>query len=138
MVQTNHTTGPVSTKWGDFSGFSPGILQIILILQKRDDCIQALRQYEYSETRGSTGKIHRVRPYIRALYDELYSSLRRTLTPEQFKLLTRRVASENIGELRAAFYTLNDFLDEKKVIRFDRFATYDTTDPEEENIFYGL
>lgn len=137
MTLPNYVDSRPST-WAENISSPPAEILKILILQKRDEAIQELRNYQYTEARGVAAKIHRVKARITCLYLELYSSLKRSLSPEEFKTLSLNVRSESIERLTSAFFVMSDFLDEKKITRFDIKQNIDMTIPEEENLLHGL
>jgi hypothetical protein len=119
-------------------GTSARELLKILILQKRDEAIQELRNYYYRDARGVAGSPHKVKARILCLYFELYSSMKRSWKKEVFHNLTSKVKSNNIKDLSAAFCMMSDFLDQKVITKFDNRVNIDITDPEGENQAFGL
>ena len=79
------TTG----NWAETIGAPPGDVLRLLILQKRDEAIQELRNYQYNTARGIQARIHKVKARMMCLYLELYSSLKRSMKADDFKELSK-------------------------------------------------
>lgn len=110
----------------------------LLILQKRDEAIQEIRSYYYRESRGASVPTHKVKARMLALYLEIYAMLKRSYDEQQFNKLSRMVSSNDIKELTGAFCIMSEFLDLKRLTRFDNKANLDFNDAEGENLYYGL
>lgn len=110
----------------------------LLILQKRDECMQEIRNHYYKTARGLTPGVHRVKARVLCLYLEVYSSLKRSYKETDFKKLSLMVNSNSIGQLTNAFLIMSDFLDQKRLTRFDSKINLDMNDPEGENLAFGL
>jgi len=122
----------------EYIGSSAGGYLKLLILDKRDDAIQTLRNYKQREARGIIASTHKVKARVYGLYLEICSSLKRSMEATEYKKLKEQIASNKISDLEDAFMTISDFLDSKRITRFDSKVNVEGMDAEEENEVDGF
>ena len=105
----------------------------ILILQSRDNFIQALEAYRRTKYKGIQASSHEIRSRAQSLYEEVRSAMRNSMTPEEFKRLTEQINSSEVDDIEEAWHTIDEWLYEKKLIQFDTKIKYDSTRVEQEN-----
>lgn len=114
----------------------------ILILQRRNDFIEAFEHYEklrfLNPDNDDSSYKAPVRARLRSLYRELQASLKRTIPTAEYHDLRTRLFSDNITEIESAFETINEWLDKKKLVRVDNKPDYDTSDVVTEDELEGL
>jgi hypothetical protein len=110
-------------------------VQKILILQRRNDLIDSLEAYEKIVRQNSsinTGTFI-VASRAKALFYEIQAILKRSSTEEEYERLLSMLSSEDFPYLEEAYYTMNQFLDEKRIIRIDTKRQYDTSRVDQED-----
>lgn len=110
----------------------------ILILQRRNDFIEALEAYRKQINTGVASDIYIVQARLYSFFLELSASLYRTMKPEDFDELKLLLESKYYDDLIRAFNIINMWLDEKKLIRLDTKQQYDRRRAEEENKAYKV
>jgi len=110
----------------------------ILILQRRNDFIEALEAYRKQQNSGVSSDIYIVQARLYSFFLELSASLYRTMKPEDFEELKLLLESKIYEDLIRGFNIINMWLDEKKLIRLDTKNQYDRRRAEEENKAYKV
>lgn len=131
---------------------APHDLLKIIILERRKFFIDAFERYNRNKysNRNSAPELARLRAEMYSLFLELQAALRRDLgqktmedfpgnanskeeKTEAYAWLRDKVKSKDTEDLEAAYFFLNDWLDDKKFIRIDTKRQYDRTRVETEN-----
>jgi hypothetical protein len=112
----------------------------ILILQRRNDCIEAIEAYMRNLGKMGAADPYEVRARIYSLYLELQAALRRRLPEAEYQALRVLVVNHYtaIIDLVRCFEFMNQWLDENKLIRIDTKKQYDSTLVTEEDGEKGL
>ena len=114
----------------------------LIILQRRDDLINAFEEYRFSvkEGRSDTSvKLNRVCSRLEALFMELKHVLERRLDKEEYDELKIKVMKiENQEELITVFDTINKLLDTLNIITIDKKKIVDYTNTEASNESKGI
>ena len=114
---------------------APNHILKILILQRRNDVIEALEVYHKNKFQGGNPYTYEVKSRIKSLYYEIRAVLERTLKKEELEKLRKLIDSNEEKELLNAFEQIDDLLDRKKLTRIDSIVEYDYKDIEGENTF---
>lgn len=109
----------------------------ILILQRRNDVIDAKEQYHKIENH-SNPDTSIVRARMVAFFDEIQPMLKRKMKTSAYEELLAGVRSDDFDDLESSFYAINEFLDENKLIRIDNRKVYDSTRTASEDEEKGL
>jgi hypothetical protein len=115
----------------------------ILILQRRNDFIEAIENYEklrfVNPENDDTIYIAPVRARIRSLFRELQAAFKRTLTTEEYLLLQSYInRKSSITDIELGFEYINEWLDKKQLVRVDNRPSYDHTRVTEEDEIMGV
>lgn len=114
----------------------------ILILQRRNDLIDALEEYRKADFHGVQASLRVVRARLNSLFTELEASLKRRHDkegPSPYKELRSLIKEgDTIEEVEEAMSFINEELDNWKLTRIDTIKQYDSTDAETENSEKGL
>jgi hypothetical protein len=112
----------------------------ILILQRRNDCIEAIEAYIRNLGKTGSADPYEVRARIHSLFLELQAALRRRLSVEEYHAVRVLVINHHtaIIDLVRCFEFMNQWLDENKLIRIDTKKQYDSTIVTEEDGEKGL
>jgi hypothetical protein len=114
----------------------------ILILQRRNDFIEAFEHYEklrFSNPDNEDAQyLPPVKARIRSLFRELQAALKRTMTPIEYTELKLITASSKITDIELAYETINEWLDKKQLVRIDNKQQYDHTRVAEEDEVMGV
>lgn len=110
----------------------------ILILQRRNDFIEALEAYRKEIYRGIHTDNSIVKSRLNSLFLEVSAALKRSLKEEDFEALREKITTDKIEYLEEAFLMLNTWLDDKHIIRVDNKKTYDRRRVENENKSYKV
>lgn len=106
----------------------------ILILQRRNDVIDAMESYRKIEPNG-TSEIIRAR--MNSLFLEIAAMLKRKMG-EDYEPLREKILSEEFKDLLEAFMSINVFLDDQRLTRIDTKQIYDSTRTSKEDEQKGL
>jgi hypothetical protein len=90
----------------------------VLILQRRNDLIEAFEFYEKKKSTGIAVDIGLLQSRLFSLFLELQASLKRR-EKEDYDRLCRQVRSRKYEELLDAFLFINEFLDKMKLTQID-------------------
>ena len=107
----------------------------ILILQRRNDVIDAFEQYRKIE-KHSNPDTAIIRSRLISLFMEIQAMLKRKL--KEYEELCELIQSEEFDSLEVAFFLINEFLDDNKLIRIDNRKIYDSTRAASEDEEKGL
>lgn len=110
----------------------------ILILQRRNDFLEALEAYNKEKARGIQTDISIVKSRLMSLFLEIQPALRRTYSAEDYEELQVLIDARDEQEIIRAFIAINTWLDDKKLIRIDTRKQYDRTIAENENKNYKV
>lgn len=90
---------------------------------------------DYYKYRGMSVKTSttNIRARLIALFLSTQSALSRTMSTDDYNSLKDKVYSNTITELEDAYFTINVWMDTKKIIRIDNIKDFDTTRVELEN-----
>jgi len=106
----------------------------INILGKRDNFLEALEHYHTLSFRGAGANINVVRSRMITLFLQLYSTLRRHFSEEEFNNIKHICGtSKKEEELIEQFSKISDLLDKLRITRLDTKKVYDSTNVEAEN-----
>jgi hypothetical protein len=115
-------------------GTPRGDILSVLILQRRNDVIEAIEAYKKIGYQGSDGApLYLVRARLSSLYLEIRAALKNSMSEKDFKSLSVKVASDDIGEMGSAFELMDDWLYSKNIIKIDTRKAIDTDDIEAVN-----
>ncbi len=110
----------------------------ILILQKRENFIDALEHCNKIDGMGGTADLSVARSRLHSLYLQLQASLKRNMDPQTFLELEKDLKSEELQDILNAFFSISNWLDEIKLTRIDTKRKYDSSKVETENKARGL
>jgi len=108
-------------------------VQRILILQRRNDLIEAMEAYHKVASSSSAGyaiDTHIIHARAMSLFYELQALLQRSLPRERYVFLLGLLYGPRKGKIESlelSFFLMNDFLDSKRIIRIDTKKPYDST-----------
>lgn len=111
----------------------------VIILQRRSDLFEAWESYKKKEHTGVDGGLEVVRARLETLFLELQPALKRRWTnkkkkdPTMYHTLKENIKSEDPEVIEETIHTLNDYLDEIRLIRIDTKSNYDSTNVEAEH-----
>lgn len=105
----------------------------ILILQSRDNFIQALEAYRRTKYKGIQASSHEIQSRIQSLYEEVRSAMKNSMSEEEFDKLTKSVESAEYDMLIESWHIIDEWLYVKKLIQFDTKIRYDSSRTEIEN-----
>ena len=113
----------------------PTDLLKILIIQRRNDIIDAIESYNKLKFLHTDVPDNIIRARMLSLYYELGHALQRWLGKElgDFKDFKKTMAHGDIKEVIELFEKINEHLDIKKITRVDTRQSFDRKDTEEEN-----
>lgn len=105
----------------------------ILILQKRNDLIEAVEHYYKDKFISNNGDLSIVRARLISTFTELQAMLKRRLKDEYDELYKIVLTSKTEIELMKVIFKINEILDEVNLTRIDNKKVYDRMRVEEEN-----
>lgn len=105
----------------------------ILILQRRNDFIEASESYLKAEFSGTNTDIDILKARLFSLFYELQAALKRHYKPQEYDNLISDMRSDDYNKIMKAFFKINEWLDFMKLIRVDTKQRYDSTRVETEN-----
>lgn len=112
---------------------SPTELLKINILIKRQEALDAIEKYYEYDYSGAQPPEHKVRAKIRTLFNLVRASFKRDHTNKQFDNFVKSLNDKDINKVLSTFEELDDWMYDKKLIRFDNIKSYDATNVELEN-----
>lgn len=104
----------------------------ILILQKRNDLIEAIEHYYKDKYISNMGDLSIIRARLTSLFVELQAMLKRRI-PEYEVLKEKVFTSNKEEELFSIIYQINEILDSVNLTKIDNKKVYDRMRVEEEN-----
>lgn len=110
----------------------------ILILQRRNDFIEAVEAYNKTKYAGVSADTSIVKSRLLSLFLEIHPALERNKKSDDLAELETMIVSDDYDELIRAFIIINRWLDETKLIRIDTHKQYDRRIAEEENKNYKV
>ena len=110
----------------------------VLILQRRNDVIEAIESFKKAVYQNSDGHLWLVRSRLLSLFLEVRSALRNSMPADKFVVLENGVLSENFSDLGTAFFTIDEWLYDKKITKIDTRKDVDVDDIEEVNRSHGM
>jgi hypothetical protein len=105
----------------------------ILILQRRNDFIEASESYLKAEFSGTSTEIDILKARLYSLFYELQAALKRHYKPTEYEKIIKNIRSDDYENIMKAFFKINEWLDYMKLIRVDTKQRYDSTRVEKEN-----
>lgn len=105
----------------------------VLLLQRRNDVIDAIEAYKKVEYLGSQSEANVLRARLLSLFMEIQAALLNDLGEEEFGKLQEKVLSPKLEDSSEAFQTMDRWLYRKNITKIDTRKHYDTGDVEEEN-----
>lgn len=116
----------------------PGDLLKIMILEKRNHVLQAIEQYNKFQYSNAYYPDNVIRARMISYFYIIRSSLKRHYekkNPEWINEAYQIISDKKkpISDLINIFYEIEDFLDLKKLTRFDTMNVWDSTSIEDEN-----
>lgn len=124
--------------WAQSVTNSPKIVLQLLVLQKREGFIMALQRKAQMDSRNQISDPSLIKARFIGLYYELASSMKRDLPAADYDKIVLAKDSSNTQDVIDAFMIISDWLDKKKLTRFDTLGGYDRTLVETENKHHGL
>jgi hypothetical protein len=109
-----------------------------IFLERRKYALDALESVMKDSNNKGSPSLLLLRCRVWALFLEVRAALKRTMKPEEFIKLQEQSRSSKFEDLQEAFFQMNDWFDNKKIIRVDNIKSYDSTDVEIENYEKGL
>ena len=94
-------------------------IERVLILQKREDFLNAFEQYSKQNRRNVQVETHVLGSRIEALFMQIEAMLRDHLKPEEFIALHEKVKSEEPEELIQSFFTISGLLRDIHLTKID-------------------
>jgi hypothetical protein len=121
----------------------PEFILKLLIIQKREDFHSALDQYTKQKALGQVGDMSKLRARLMSLFFQLRASIYNHYNevlkkPEVFKQIEQDIrTSKDFETLYKRSCEIEDFLYQKKVIKFDNEKNFAPEDIEGRNKAYG-
>ena len=113
---------------------SPRNILQILILQERDRVLESLKQLYNRGNVIIDLDTYNIKANLKVLFLELRAGMERDMETTEFtKLESDIMKANNITEFENCFNSINKWLDEKRLIRFDNIESYDRTRVEKQN-----
>lgn len=116
----------------------PSEILKIIIIERRKEVIESIEAYNKVVFTNAQAPINIVRARVFSLFLEIQGALKRSLEPDEYKLMMLDIQKGKPPELIEAFIKINEWLDFKKIIRVDTIERYDSTRVEIENIAKGV
>lgn len=110
----------------------------ILILQRRDNFLEALEAFNRAKYQGVQARSYEVKARLISYYEELHSALTADMEDDKVKEFEKKIYSDEVDELVQAYREINKFLYDKKLTQFDTKIRYDSTRAEKENSTRGM
>lgn len=111
----------------------------ILILQRRNDLIEAMESYYKIAEQGSDVDIFVIKARLKSFYWEIEAALSRNLSDEEFDKMKEKVFSaKDIKTIEEVYEFINEFLDKMRLIRIDTRQQYDSIRVTQEDEAHGL
>jgi len=139
MIDNNNNNNKFQT-----TATPPADLLKIMILQRREDALQAIESFYQLSFTGATPPNHIVRSRIISLYIDLEPCLRRSMPDDktginsELNKISSRVFGEDVEKCILGFRDLNNLLDQLNITRVDTRKKIDTSRVENENEAKGL
>lgn len=117
-------------------GTTPGAIVKIQVLELRSYVGDAIEAFIKVQERSNTAipDISIIRSRLYHLFTEIGAHYKRTEGAEKWAALRQGILyAREFEELDAIYNTINDYLDSKRLTRFDTKKEFDTTDMEAEN-----
>lgn len=110
----------------------------VLILQRRNDVIEAIESFKKIEYQGGEGNAGPVRARLLSLFLEVRAAMKNSLKADDFAKLERSIGSTDMSDVSKALTTIDEWLYAKNITRIDNRAKVDTDDIEAVNKSHGL
>jgi len=112
----------------------------ILILQRRNDLIEAIEDYNKRKFIGSDTGTQFIQARLFSLFLEIQNILSRRMSPKDYEKLEKVLLSDSLEsrKLIDIFYQINNILDSADLIKIDTRKQYDTSNIETENLEKNL
>lgn len=105
-------------------------VQRILILQRRNDLIEAIEAYHKLMNTSSQVETNVIQARAMSLFYEIQAILQRSLPRDRYIHLLNLLYGQDkdkIENIELSFFIINDFLDSKRIIRIDTKKQYDSS-----------
>lgn len=121
----------------------PAIILKIMILERRQELINAIEEYNNKKFLGAGWPTNKLKSLLYSLFYEIDAGLRKEYDKEKdgvnlYKDFKKKLESAEAEELIKAFGFIEDFLYKKNLTRWDLKQYYDTSNVELENYYKGL
>lgn len=110
----------------------------ILILQRRNDFIEAVEAYNKQNAGGIESDPSIVKARLLSLYMEIQPALERSQKEDELNNIQLLLDSNDYLDFLRCFFIINRWLDRTRLIRIDTKKSYDRTIAELENKNYNL
>lgn len=111
----------------------------VLVLQRRDDFINALEAYNRALKQGIAARDYEVAARLNSLFQELRPHIRASVKPEDFAIIEAKATNPGgQKDIMDAWNYLNEWLYNKELTKWDGKKQYDRTRTERENKETGL
>lgn len=121
----------------------PGIILKIMILERRQELINAIEEYNNKKFLGAGWPINKIKSLLFSLAYEIDAGLRKEYDKAKkgqenfYKTFKELLKSNDADELIKAFDFIEDYLYKKNLTRWDLKQRYDTSNVELENYYKG-
>ena len=117
---------------------APKDLLKVMILERWNNCIEALESYDRRVGKGFQSDTYELIARLRALYNILSSAMKKDLPAKDFKAVKDLTTIEDYNSLLKLYSNLSDWLFDKQLIDVFTGKKYDSTKVEIENNNKGL
>lgn len=105
----------------------------VLILQRRNDAINAIEYFNKMVGQGAEPPIAHLRSAVLALFLEFRAALKNGISQSEYELLMLQCRSNDADKISSAFMTVDDWLYKKNIIKIDSRKSVDSDDIEASN-----
>lgn len=111
----------------------------ILLLEKRNNLIEALEVYKKFDNRDVQADLSIVRARLLSLFLDVQAAFKRRIEPGEYeKIKIRVLQSKEEEEILEVIYLFNEYLDDIRLTRIDNKKTYDPTEVGNEDKIKGF
>ena len=112
---------------------APKDLVKIMFLERWNNCTEAIESHDRRLNKGFDSDTYEIKARLQALYNILYGALKKDLSPEALKELTRLKESFKYQDIMLLYYTISEWLNSKDLTNVFTGKRYDSTRVEKEN-----
>lgn len=105
----------------------------VLILQRRNDVIEAMEAHNKAALQNIASDNSFVRARLSSFFLEIQAALKRHLNDKEYADLKAMIDSDKDEDIMAAFIIMNEWTDKIRLTRIDTKNQYDSTRTEVEN-----